>query len=217
MKTKTVEPHRQSSEPPTLLVFVDAWLKGLKVGDWDGDDRLEKNWTEAQALKEVRKGIWKERAEERRRLSGAAEPDQETQSSSRVTDVSNLPDLDASAAARGGGSADTGSSDAENDIIDHYAALASTVHLPSLLTGSEMTAVNSARSGISGTTHFSSYRSTRLAEEQARSYQALLGTPPPQEESAWEENSVTGVEESHTGGTLWSVICESGSACVVLE
>jgi hypothetical protein len=80
-----------------------------------------------------------------------------------------------------------------------------------------MTAVNSARSGISGTTHFSSYRSTRLAEEQARSYQALLGTPPPQEESAWEENSVTGVEESHTGGTLWSVICESGSACVVLE
>ena len=199
-RTKTPNSHRHGSQPPTLLKFVDAWLNGLGIKE----RVLKKNGQEAQALVEVRKRIWKERARDRYRCSGAPEPELEPQSS-RVIDVRDLPDLDAAAAARGGGDTACGS-DIEMDIIEHYAALTSTLHFSSKVAGLETTVVDG---GISGTTRVSSGLLNRPAEEQAGSYQDLLTTPPLQDRSEWDLDSVSQEERSHTGGTWCSVICES--------
>jgi hypothetical protein len=206
---------------PTLLLFVEAWLSGLKVGDEYGV--LGQTWTDAQALKVVRKRIRKgrarERERERKRRSGAPglEPELKPQSS-RVTDVRDVPDLD-NATAAGGSGRDMFGADVENDIIDHYAALTSTLHLSSPVAVSDTTACESESSdNVSGTTRVASAALTRPAEEQARSYQDLLAMPPSlQAESPWDEYSMAREERSRMGGTLASVICGFRSACVVLD
>lgn len=192
-RTKSAGRHGNDAEMPTLLRFVEVWLDGLRVGD----GIVAKSWTEAQALKAVRKRIWKERARYSYTRSRGSElepgPEPEPQSS-RVTDVGDLPDLDA--AARGSEVGITGS-DMENDIIDQYAASSSTLNVTSLPTGPETTDVKSQISDISGTTLMSPNPSYRPAEEQARSYQNLLATPPLQCRSARDLESGAEGERSH--------------------
>jgi hypothetical protein len=165
---------------PTLLRFVETWLEGLKVGEVV----LEQNWQEAQTLKGVRKGIRKERTKEKNRCSGPRVPES-------VTDTREVPDLDNTGNDAKGLGSETSGSDVENDIIDHYMALTSTVRLSLLSTEPGTTAVNSARSDISATTRDSSPPTNRPAEDQARSYQDLLATLPVRwGESAWDVGSV---------------------------
>lgn len=202
-RTKTAGLHGQGNlKAPTLLRFVEAWLEGLR----DGGEGLEENWREAQALKRLRKEIWRERAKERYMCSGT--PELEAQSS-RVTQVDDVPDLYAAAAfAIRGEKLD---SNVENDIIGLYAAPNSTLDLPSLLAGSGTTVIASERSSVSNNKPSASGQSNRSAEEQARSYQNLLATPPLQEKSEWDLDSATEEERSHTAGMSWSSIGEFDS------
>jgi hypothetical protein len=202
-RTKTAELHgRRNIKIPTLLRFVEAWLEGLGV---EGEV-LEENWREAQALKRLRKEIWKQRAMERYTCSTAPEPEPQ---SSRVTQVSDVPDLYAAAAFTIRGK--ELDSDAENDIIGLYAVPSSTLDLPSLLAGSGTTVIASEGSSISNNKRSSSSQSSRAAEEQARSYQNLLATPLLQDRSEWDLDSVTEEERLHTVGKWLSSIGEFDS------
>jgi hypothetical protein len=198
-RTKTAGLHRRGNiKVPTLLRFVEAWLEGLGVGE----EVLEENWREAQALKRLRKEIWRDRAKERYMCSGA--PELESQSS-RVMQVGDVPDLYAAAAlAIRGEELD---SDVEN-IIGLYAAPNSTLDLSSLLAGSGTTVIASERSSISNNKPSASGQSNRSAEEQARSYRNLLATPPPQDKSEWDLDSAAEEERSHSAGMSWSNIGE---------
>jgi hypothetical protein len=190
--------HIGDVEAPTLLRFVEAWLKGLEVRE----AVLQRNWQDAQVLKGVRKGVRKQRVKERNRGSGTLEPERKEEE--RVTDVREVPDLEnaAAAAAASGLGGETSGSDVENDIIDHYVALTSAVRLSSLSTQPGTTLVNGARSDISGTTRVPSTHANRPAEDQARSYQDLLATLPRQGVSAWDLGSVAEGEKRRTGGTV---------------
>jgi hypothetical protein len=202
-RTKTAGLHgRGNMKTPTLLRFVEAWLEGLKVGG----EVLEENWREAQALKRLRKEIWRERAKERYMCSDASEPEAQ---SSRVTQVGDVPDLYAAAASAIRG--EKLDSDLENDIIGLYAAPNSTLDLPPLLAGSGTTVIVSERSSISNNKPSAPGQWNRSAEEQARSYQNLLATPPLQDKSEWDLDSATEEERSHTASTSWSSIGEFDS------
>ena len=202
-RAKTAGSRGQSNmKTPTLLRFVEAWLEGLKVGG----RVLEENWREAQALKRLRKEIWRERAKERYMCSDASEPEAQ---SSRVTQVGDVPDLYAAAASAIRG--EKLDSDLENDIIGLYAAPNSTLDLPPLLAGSGTTVIASERSSISNNKPPAPGQSNRSAEEQARSYQNLLATPPLQDKSEWDLDSATEEERSHTASTSWSSIGEFDS------
>ena len=256
-RTKTPGRHRHGGGTvPTLLVFVEAWLKGLlgwRVGEGEreGWGLLERNWCEAQTLKEVRKGIRREREETkggrgRGRSGGAPEPEFELELEpeveaevyrSRVTEVGEVPDLDAAVvAADGGGRSGRDGSlhsdseldsdsapDIEIEIIEHYAATVSTLHLPSLAVGSgseTTTAVGTQRSGLSGTTHAYDVAANqancqghgyghreRSAEEQARSYQNLLAAPSSSSTAegrrGWDGDSVSEGEATSRAGRKW--------------
>jgi hypothetical protein len=202
-RARTAELHgRRNIKIPTLLRFVEAWLEGLGV---EGEV-LEENWREAQALKRLRKEIWKQRAMERYTCSAAPEPGPQ---SSRVTQVGDVPDLYAAAAFTIRG--EELDSDAENDIIGLYAVPSSTLDLPSLLAGSGTTVIASEGSSISNNKRSSSSQSSRAAEEQARSYQNLLATPPMQDRSEWDLDSVTEEERLRTVGKWCSSIGEFDS------
>jgi hypothetical protein len=202
-RMKTRELYGQGNiKVPTLLRFVEAWLRGLGVGG----EALEENWREAQALKRLRKEIWKQRA--MKGYTSASTPELEPQSS-RVTQVGDVPDLNAAAAsAIEGGEL---GSDMENDIIGLYTASNATIGLPSFLAGSGTPMIANERSSISNNKLSTSGQSNRSAEERARSYQDLLATPLLQDRSEWDQDSVTEEERSRKAGAWWSSISEFDS------
>jgi hypothetical protein len=166
-RTRT-EKSNVHSDKPTLLVYVDAWLNGLKVGN--GYGLPSKTWTDGQALKTVRKQIWRERAKERKKCTAPELPPR----SSEVTVVQDVPDAEDIEAAKEA-EGDVMGSDMENEIIDYYAVSRSRVHVPSPVAGSGTTAVDGLSSDISEmVTCVRSRALSRPAEERAKSYQDLL-------------------------------------------
>jgi hypothetical protein len=178
-RTKKSSFHR---DEPILLVFVEAWLSGLKAAN--EYSLLSKSWTDAQALKAVRKQIWKGRAKERKKRNEAPEPEQElTPQPSKVTLVQGVPNLEATEAVKEdqGGAVD---SDMENDIVVHHTASISRGSLPSAVAGST---IENGCCGISGTMAcVSSEGFSRTAEEWAKSYQNLLSPLPMADEGPWD-------------------------------
>jgi hypothetical protein len=217
-RTRTKESNAHRDEP-ALLMFVEAWLSGLKVGDEYG--LLSKSWTDALALKAIRKQIWKERAKDRKKRSAVLEPELKPQSRT-VTALRDLPNAEATTAARDDKSGAVGS-DIENDRIDHYITSISRGSLPSLVASSRTTVVDNGSCGVSGMmTRIPSEDFSRPAQEWAKSYQDLLAPllllppPPPPDQSAWDWESVSDEDRSRTRGTWWASICEFEYARLML-
>ena len=115
---------RRTAKPreghPRLLGFVDGWVRGLLGSGERCREVMRGSEMEGEELKIVRKRIWRERRERRRLAKGKGKEverkEKEKESEKEEEQIGQ----------------ETFDSDFENEIIDHYAALRSTLHLPSV-------------------------------------------------------------------------------------
>ncbi len=205
--------HR-SERRPTLLTFVEEWIDALPLSSAEHYALHKQIFKHAQALKKIEKTIHRGRpvSFERSRPQPQPQPQAAGLSQKPRDDASELPNRDTAGATQPNEEEEHDlweddirpEEDPESEIIDHYAALMSTPHLPSLLARTESGATlvepdpaNTPRApGIkrSRNTAASEPRysradeplhstpqwsaSIRTAEDRARSYQNLLTTQP---------------------------------------
>jgi hypothetical protein len=117
--------HRAKSnkEPPRLLRFVEAWVIGLFGTGERGREVMQGSEVQAEELKINRKKIWRERREKRKPARGkgmAAEKVALQEDSKEKAKEHQEVDME-----------EAYDSGFENEIIDHYAALRSTLYKPS--------------------------------------------------------------------------------------
>ena len=130
--------------PPRLMPWIERWVAslstGMKLSSQDFEQVIAQNDADGKALKEIRKKLWHQRRESRRlyrdiqerrkkrstTISGGDITSTAAQPTIRIfaatTDISNRTYVEDG----------SDSSDAEIDVIDAYAALISTPHLPSI-------------------------------------------------------------------------------------
>lgn len=137
--------------PPRLLAWIERWVASLStsldVSSEEFEALIAANDAEGLALKEIRTQLWRERREARRAFEDCQQKREESRWSAQGADGDMLTADEAAAAAQltirvSAASSNTSnhtsfeddsdSSDAENDIIDAYAALTSTPYLPSI-------------------------------------------------------------------------------------
>jgi hypothetical protein len=120
--------HRATSnkEPPRLLRFVEAWVVGLFGTGERGREVMQGSEVQAEELKINRKKIWRERKEKKKPARGkgmAAEKVEMKEDSKDKEKEKEHQEVNMEEEAYDSGF--------ENEIIDHYAALRSTLYMPS--------------------------------------------------------------------------------------
>lgn len=188
---------RRTSKPinghPKLLRFVDGWLVGLLGSGERGREVMQGSEMEGEELKIVRKRIWRETREKRKTAQGKAV---------ETRDVTEEEENEADQERQSEGIAnDAYDSDFEGDIIDHYAALTSTLRRPSVRPPSSRTpSFTTGTSAPSRDSHLNvpSTKADRVGVPQASSMYSVhqskqaSGYQPPRREKAWRVQASAG-------------------------
>lgn len=210
---------RRTAKPkhghPRLLAFVDGWLVGLAGGGERGREMMQGSEMEGEELKIVRKKIWQDRRERRRMAEG------KTQAVENV-DV----------AAQGGKEKgikeeeevmeqEAYQSDFENEIIDHYAALRSTLRQSSTEASSAQLAsltsrttgqARSPRTEISGMSHPTRSRHVQASSRYSRNQSSESATyEPPRRGKAWRGQASAGKQAEEYRNLLTPPLEEESS------
>lgn len=184
-RRRTVKPRKGR---PTLLGWVDAWVDGL-LGDGENyREWMQGSEMEGEELKIVRKRIWRERREKKRVAKGKGrevEKEKEKEGKEQVDQ-------------------EVYESDFEHEIIDHYAALRSTLHLPatqsSLMQTPSLTTGTSAECASSDIDISDSLNPSRSCYPQASSTYSLHPSHipstyvPPRRGKAWQAQGQASAE-----------------------
>ena len=114
---------KKRKSPPTLLKFVDGWVVGLCGKGERAREIMQGSEMEGEELKIVRKRIWSEKRDKKRRANG------------RGVEAESVEGIEG-AKENGKGEDELGQeaydSDFEQEIINHYAALRSTLRVPAV-------------------------------------------------------------------------------------
>jgi hypothetical protein len=110
-----------NKEPPRLLRFVDAWVIGLFGTGERGREVMQGSEVQAEELKINRKKIWRERKEKRKQAHGKGKA---------TVKMESKEDLKEKKQQEGDMEEEGYDSGFENEIIDHYDALRSTLFMP---------------------------------------------------------------------------------------
>jgi hypothetical protein len=125
-RKRTVKPKKGR---PRLLQFVNGWMVGLVGRGETGREMMQGTEMEGEELKIVRKRIWRERGEERRQARGKGAESLENSEAEREDGREDDEKKEKEEEEIGREAYD---SDFEDEIIDHYAALRSTLYIPSM-------------------------------------------------------------------------------------
>ncbi len=113
---------KKGKSPPTLLKFVDGWVVGLCGKGERAREIMQGSEMEGEELKIVRKRIWGEKKDKKKRAKGKGVEAQSAEGKGDPEDNGKAEELEQEAY----------DSDYEHEIIDHYAALRSTLRTPAI-------------------------------------------------------------------------------------
>lgn len=177
---------------PKLLRFVDGWLVGLLGSGERGREVMQGSEMEGQELKIIRKRIWRERREKRKTAKGKT-------IETEIVEGEDEADMEVQ---EDGVAKDAYHSDFESDIIDHYAALTSTLRRPSIRPlASQTPSLTTGTSAHSRDSHLDvpqTPKSDGVGLPQASSMYSIhqskgaSGYQPPRREKAWRVQTSAG-------------------------
>ncbi len=111
---------KKRKSPPTLLKFVDGWVVGLCGNGERAREIMQGSEMEGEELKIVRKRIWSQKKDKKKRGKGQG------------VEADGMGGAEESGKAEEEMEQEEYNSDYEHEIIDHYAALRSSLRMPAV-------------------------------------------------------------------------------------